>query len=61
MKTLNKKLNRETPKKSSYFTKNPIKDKPLLYNHKPQTKIICQRKKKKLKRPKKTFFSIKNP
>jgi len=43
-----KKLNREIPKKSSFFIKNPIKDKPLLHNHKPQTEIICQQKIKPL-------------
>jgi len=60
IKTLNKKLNRETPKKSFFFIKNPIKDKPLLHNHKPQTKIICQRKIKPLN-DQKTSFPIKNP
>jgi len=56
MKTLNKKLNRETPKKSSFFIKNPIKDKPLLHNHKPQTEIICQQKIKPLNYQKNFLF-----
>jgi len=42
---LNKKINRETTKKSSFFIKNSIKDEPLLHNHKPQMEIICQQKK----------------
>jgi len=61
MKNLNKKLNRETTKKSYFFIKNPIKDELLLHNHKPQTKIIRQRKTKPLNDKKKLSFPWKAP
>jgi len=58
IKTLNKKLNRQTPKKYSFFIKNPIKDKGLLHNHKSQTDMSM--KNKIFKRPKNLLFHQKS-
>jgi len=43
-------------KKTSFSIKNPIKDEPLLHNHKPQTEIICQQKTKPLNNHKNFLF-----
>jgi len=49
-------------KKTSFSIKNSIKDEPLLHNHKPQTKIICQQKTKPLNDKKFSFiFKHHNP